>query len=164
MLNGAVLSLTILGVLSLSDLTLGRMLWAERDGKAVYLSPRRFGQQNSNPAQQKMGSACPGQVCGPLSGRMINALIASTPECDQQDVADDAIGELWFFVMFVFLPTSRPDASKQFDSATQKLMVSLAVEYRKAEKNTPPVRLLIEIQRIDDRLIFFQSPGLLSES
>ena len=33
----------------------------------------------------------------------------------------------------------RLDASKQFDAATAAAMVAAAVEYRQAEKNTPPV-------------------------
>jgi hypothetical protein len=138
MLNGAVLSLTILGALSLSDLTLGRMLWAERDGRAVRLDPRRFDQQNPAFLTQ-LGSACPGQVCGVLAGQAVTPLLATQPECSQQDVADQIIGELRLLVKFVFSLTRRPDASKQFDSATQANMVALAKQYRQAEKNTPPV-------------------------
>jgi hypothetical protein len=62
MLNRAVISLTLLG-LSLSDLTLGRMLWPERNNKAVVLNPRRFGEQNPG-ITVDIGAACPGQVCG----------------------------------------------------------------------------------------------------
>ena len=32
------------------------------------------------------------------------------------------------------------DASRQFDAVTQANMFALAIEYRHAEKNTPPVR------------------------
>ncbi|KAF7352466.1 hypothetical protein MVEN_01211500 [Mycena venus] len=42
-------------------------------------------------------------------------------ECTQQDMADQII-----------------DASKQFDAATQKNMLAIAIEYRQTEKNTPP--------------------------
>lgn len=120
MLNGVALSLTILGALSLSDLTLGRMFWAERDDKPVFLHPRRFQQENP-PVIGKLGAACPGQVCGVLSGQAIDNLLAAKPECSQQDLADRIV-----------------DASKQFDAATQANMLALAKEYRQAEKNTPP--------------------------
>jgi hypothetical protein len=96
------------------------MLWAERDGRAVRLDPRRFDQQNPAFLTQ-LGSACPGQVCGVLAGQAVTPLLATQPECSQQDVADQII-----------------DASKQFDSATQANMVALAKQYRQAEKNTPP--------------------------
>ncbi len=144
MLNRAVLSLTVLSVLSLSDLTLGRNLWLERDDKPVFLYPRRFGQQNAEPTGE-LGQACPGQVCGVLSGQSIKPLLANSGVCDQQDMADQIIGELRSFVKYVFLPISRPDASKQFDSATQQKMTSLAVQYRALERNTSPVCLPMEV-------------------
>ncbi|PPR02626.1 hypothetical protein CVT24_002197 [Panaeolus cyanescens] len=94
-------------------------IW-ERDDRAVYLHPRRFGQEN--PAViQKLSAACPGQVCGTLAGAAITPLLAAQPECSQQDMADDII-----------------DASRQFDEATQRNMIAIAIEYRQAEKNTPP--------------------------
>ncbi|KAH8994983.1 hypothetical protein EDB92DRAFT_251845 [Lactarius akahatsu] len=120
MLNGAVLSLTLLATLSLSDLTLGRMLWAERNGAAVLLNPRRFGQEHPQVISD-LGSACPGQVCGVLAGSAITPLLAAQGECTQQDMADRII-----------------DESKQFDAATQANMLALAKVYRQAEKNTPP--------------------------
>ncbi|KAH9178138.1 hypothetical protein EDB89DRAFT_1843989 [Lactarius sanguifluus] len=120
MLNGAVLSLTLLATLSLSDLTLGRMLWGERDGRAVLLNPRRFGQEHPQVISD-LGSACPGQVCGVLAGAAITPLLAAQGECTQQDMADRII-----------------DESKQFDAATQANMLALAKVYRQAEKNAPP--------------------------
>jgi len=99
---------------------LGRERWAERDGHAVLLHPRRFGQEN--PAViSKLSAACSGQVCGVLAGSAISTLLAASPECAQQDKADEII-----------------DASRQFDAATQALMIQLAIEFRQAEKNTPP--------------------------
>lgn len=92
----------------------------ERDNRAVYLHPRRFGQEQ--PAVlQKLRDACPGQVCGVLAGQAVTPLLAAQPECSQQDLADSII-----------------DASKQFDAATQAKMIAIAKEYRQAEKNTPP--------------------------
>ncbi|KAI9439933.1 hypothetical protein H4582DRAFT_1812660 [Lactarius indigo] len=120
MLNGAVLSLTLLVTLSLSDLTLGRIVWAERDGKAVLLNPRRFGQEHPQVITD-LSNACPGQVCGVLAGAAITPLLAAQGECTQQDMADQII-----------------DQSKQFDAATQAKMLALAKEYRQAEKNTVP--------------------------
>ena len=35
------------------------------------------------------------------------------------------------------------DAAQQFDAATKANMIALAVEYRQAEKNTPPVRATV---------------------
>lgn len=141
MLNRAVLSLTILGALSLSDVALGRILW---DDRLARLNPRRFGMQNPEVTVQ-IGQACEGQVCGVLGGQSITPLLAVQPECSQQDMADQIIGELRCLVKVVFSLNRRPDASKQFDAATAKNMVNLAIQYRQAEKNTPPVRLLMEI-------------------
>jgi hypothetical protein len=137
MLNRAVISLTLLG-LSLSDLTLGRMLWPERNNKAVVLNPRRFGQQNPG-ITVDIGAACPGQVCGPLSGQSINGLLAAADPCQQQNVGDAIISELRFLVNYVFPLTSRPDASRQFDATTQAKMVQLAVQYVQTERNSAPV-------------------------
>ncbi|KAJ3481508.1 hypothetical protein NLJ89_g12206 [Agrocybe chaxingu] len=103
-----------------SEQALGREQWLERDGRAVNLYPRRFGQEQ--PAVlQKIREACPGQVCGVLAGQAVTPLLAAQPECTQQDMADAII-----------------DASKQFDAATAALMVAAAIEYRQVEKNTPP--------------------------
>lgn len=99
---------------------LGRERWLERDSKPVFLHPRRFGQQNP-PVLVQLGQACPGQICGVLSGEAVAPLLANAPECTQQDTADKII-----------------DESRQFDNATQANMIALAIEYRKAEKNTPP--------------------------
>ncbi|KAI0264381.1 hypothetical protein BC834DRAFT_844045 [Gloeopeniophorella convolvens] len=120
-LNKSFLGLVALSVLALSDPALGRMRWLERDGKPVFLHPRRFGQEH--PAViDKLATACPGAVCGKLSGDAITPLLAAQPECSQQQFADSII-----------------DASKQFDAATQATMLDLAKEYRQAEKNTLPV-------------------------
>jgi hypothetical protein len=70
-----------------------RERWLERNNRAVFLHPRRFGQEQ--PAViQKLGAACPGEVCGTLSGAAITPLLAAQPECSQQDMADSIIGEL----------------------------------------------------------------------
>ncbi|THH20735.1 hypothetical protein EW146_g688 [Bondarzewia mesenterica] len=107
-------------VLTLSEPVVGRMRWIERNGRAVLLNPRRFGQEH--PAViDKLGAACPGQVCGVLSGQAITPLLAAQGECTQQDMADAII-----------------DAAKQFDATIQANMIALAQEYRQAEKNTPP--------------------------
>ncbi|KAF5367372.1 hypothetical protein D9758_003733 [Tetrapyrgos nigripes] len=109
-----------LSVLAVSDGVVGRMRWLERDNRAVHLNPRRFGQEH--PAViDKLSSACPGQVCGTLAGAAITPLLAAQGECTQQDMADQII-----------------DAAQQFDDATKQNMINLAIEYRQAEKNTPP--------------------------
>ncbi|KAI0303720.1 hypothetical protein B0F90DRAFT_1626162 [Multifurca ochricompacta] len=120
MLNKASVTLTLLSLLFLSDLALGRMRWAERDGRPVFLHPRRFGQEHP-PVIDKIASACPGAVCGTLAGGAIAPLLAAQPECSQQDFADTIV-----------------NASRKFDAATQANMIALAQEYRQAEKNTPP--------------------------
>ncbi|KAK0193888.1 hypothetical protein F5146DRAFT_953030 [Armillaria mellea] len=107
-------------LLASSPEVLGRLRWLERDNKAVFLHPRRFGQEH--PAViDKLSAACPGEVCGTLAGAAITPLLAAQPECSQQDMADQII-----------------DAAAQFDAATQANMIALAIEYRQAEKNTPP--------------------------
>ncbi|KAJ8518476.1 hypothetical protein ONZ45_g4457 [Pleurotus djamor] len=73
------------------------------------------------PVLDLLRNACPGEVCGALAGAAITPLLAAQPECSQQDLADDII-----------------DASAQFDAATQANMIAIAIEYRQAEKNTPP--------------------------
>lgn len=92
-------SKTNLGFLFLAALALssesafGREQWLERDGRAVYLYPRRFGQEQPK-VLQKIRDACPGAVCGTLAGQAVAPLLAAQPECTQQDMADAIIGEL----------------------------------------------------------------------
>lgn len=91
MFSKSTLAFVTLAVLSASEQVLGRERWLERDNKPVFLYPRRFGQEQ--PAViQKLGAACPGQVCGVLSGQAITPLLAAQPECSQQDMADAIIG------------------------------------------------------------------------
>lgn len=117
MLNRAIISLTLLG-LSLSDLTFGRMLWPERNNRAVVLNPRRFGQQNPQ-VTVAIGQACEGQVCGNLVGPAIRSLLAAADPCAQQDAGDAII-----------------NASRQFDAQTQANMVKLAIQLVQSERNT----------------------------
>lgn len=134
--------LTLVSLLTLSttlEQVLGRESWLERDGKAVYLHPRRFGQEQP-PAIQKIRDACPSAVCGTLAGQAITPLLALQPECSQQDMADSIIGELAFSLYRTYLnQIFLLDASKNFNSTTATAMVAAAIEYRQAEKNTPPV-------------------------
>lgn len=91
MLSKSKIALYALAVLSTSQPALGREKWLERDNKAVFLHPRRFGQEQ--PAViQKLSGACPGQVCGVLAGGAVTPLLAAQPECTQQDHADAIIG------------------------------------------------------------------------
>jgi hypothetical protein len=90
---GTFVTLTVLSVFFLSDSVLGRMRWAERDGRPIFLHPRRFSQEY--PAViDKIADACPGEVCGKLAGEAITPLLALQPECSQQDFADYIIREL----------------------------------------------------------------------
>jgi len=109
-----------LSLLVSSPLALARERWLERDDKPVFLHPRRFGQENPE-VINKLREACPGEVCATLAGAAITPLLAAQPECSQQDMADDII-----------------DAAAQFDAATQENLIAIAIEYRQAEKNTPP--------------------------
>ncbi|GJE88644.1 hypothetical protein PsYK624_047270 [Phanerochaete sordida] len=120
MFSKSQLTLVALSLLSLSDVSFARTRWLERDGRSVQLYPRRFSQEHPD-VLNKLASACPGQVCGNLAGQAVTPLLAAQPECSQQDMADSII-----------------DAAQQFDAATKANMISLAVEYRQAEKNTPP--------------------------
>ncbi|ESK94609.1 hypothetical protein Moror_14333 [Moniliophthora roreri MCA 2997] len=120
MFSKSKLGLVALAMLSVTDQALGRIRWMERDNRPVHLNPRRFGQENP-PVIQKLSAACPGQVCGVLAGEAVTPLLAAQPECSQQDHADKII-----------------DAAQQFDEATKANMIALAIEYRQAEKNTPP--------------------------
>ena len=84
------LTLYLLASSQLQDV-LAKEQWLERNGRAVYLYPRRFGQEQ--PAVlQKLRDACPGEVCGTLAGAAITPLLAAQPECSQQDLADQIIG------------------------------------------------------------------------
>ncbi|CAE6442601.1 unnamed protein product, partial [Rhizoctonia solani] len=95
-----------------------RMRVIERDGRALY--GRRFGQEQ-NPTISELSSACNGAVCGVLAGKAVGTLLAGSPECAQQDLADDII-----------------DAAREQDAATQAKMIDIAKRFRQAEKNTPP--------------------------
>ncbi|TDL16560.1 hypothetical protein BD410DRAFT_617640 [Rickenella mellea] len=120
MFSKSFISFVTLSALLVAEPAFARYRWLERDNKAVLLYPRRFGQEN--PAIiGKISGACPGGVCATLAGQAIGTLLAGAAECAQQDLADSII-----------------DASKQFDAATAANMVSLAKEFRQAEKNTPP--------------------------
>jgi hypothetical protein len=120
MLTKTSIGFVTLSVLAAIQPAVARERWFERDNRAVFLHPRRFGQEQ--PAVlQKISAACSGQVCGNLAGQAVTPLLAAQPECSQQDLADAII-----------------DASKQFDAATQANMIALAQEYRQVEKNTPP--------------------------
>ncbi|CAE6475113.1 unnamed protein product [Rhizoctonia solani] len=90
----------------------------ERDGRA--LVGRRFGQEQ-NPAIAELSSACNGATCGVLAGKAVGTLLAASPECAQQDLADDII-----------------DAAREQDATTQAKMIDIAKRFRQAEKNTPP--------------------------
>ncbi|KZV60119.1 hypothetical protein PENSPDRAFT_537290, partial [Peniophora sp. CONT] len=97
-----------------------RIRWAERENRAVFLHPRRFGQEH--PAViEKLSAACAGATCGGLAGGAITPLLAAQGECNQQDYA--------YLII---------DTAQQFDDATKANMIALAIEYRQAEKNTSP--------------------------
>ncbi|KAG6862554.1 hypothetical protein C0995_000102 [Termitomyces sp. Mi166 len=120
MFSKSTVILFVLSILAASQPTLARERWLERDGRAIRFHPRRFGQEHPG-VIDKLSAACPGEVCGNLAGQAITPLLAAQPECSQQDMADAII-----------------DASRQFDATTQANMIALAIEYRRAEKNTPP--------------------------
>jgi len=86
-------SFSIFGLLTFSNLSgaFGREIIFERNDKAVFLHPRRFGQEQPG-VLQKIRNACPGAVCGTLAGQAVTALFAAQPECSQQDFADTIIG------------------------------------------------------------------------
>ncbi|KAJ7902387.1 hypothetical protein B0H13DRAFT_2026654 [Mycena leptocephala] len=116
------LSLFQLGFLALALLSawepvLGRELWLERDGRAIELNPRRF-KQNHPAVLQKLRAACGHGICAKLAGAAVTPLLAKQPECSQQDMADKIIAN-----------NSTP---------RQANMLAIAIEYRQAEKNTPP--------------------------
>ena len=89
-----VVTLVVLLVFFTPDVAFGRIRWLERNGNPILLNPRRFGQQNP-PLINELGAACPGQVCGVLSGSFISTLLANAPECTQQDAADGIIGQFY---------------------------------------------------------------------
>ncbi|KAJ7682428.1 hypothetical protein DFH06DRAFT_1030350 [Mycena polygramma] len=109
-----------LALIFATEPVVGREVWLERDGRAIQLNPRRFG-QNHPAVLKKLRAACGGGVCAKLAGAAVTPLLAKQGECTQQDMADQII-----------------DTSKQFDAATQKAMLAIAIEYRQTEKNTPP--------------------------
>ena len=136
-------ALVALCLLATSEQAFARIRWMERNDKPVFLHPRRFGQEH--PAViDKLSSACPGQVCGNLAGAAITPLLAAQPECSQQDMADQIIGgfPLCVSTRFHSLISEFADAAQQFDDATKANMIALAIEYRQAEKNTPPVSFI----------------------
>ncbi|KAJ7125544.1 hypothetical protein C8R43DRAFT_1098860 [Mycena crocata] len=107
-------------LISASEPVLGGEQWLERDGRAIQLNPRRFG-QNHPPVLQKLRAACGHGICAKLAGAAVTPLLAKQPECSQQDFADKII-----------------QTSLQFDAATQANMLAIAIEYRQTEKNTSP--------------------------
>ncbi|KAJ7692129.1 hypothetical protein B0H17DRAFT_1159676 [Mycena rosella] len=109
-----------LALISASQSVLGREQWLERDGRAIELNPRRFG-QNHPPVLAKIRAACGHGICAKLAGAAVTPLLAAQGECTQQDFADQII-----------------DTSKQFNATTQANMLALAIEYRQTEKNTRP--------------------------
>ncbi|KAG9104832.1 hypothetical protein FRC06_008062 [Ceratobasidium sp. 370] len=116
MFSKSLVSLALLAVLSSS--AQARMRIIERDGRALW--GRRFGQENPAVVAD-ISRACDGAVCGVLGGKAIGTLLAASPECAQQDLADDII-----------------DAARKQDAATGAKMIELAKIFRQAEKNTPP--------------------------
>lgn len=93
-----VVALVVLSVSFTPDVAFGRIRLLERNGRAI-LYPRRFDQQNPQVIGQ-ISAACPSGfgICATLSGQAIDALLANAPQCSQQDVADDLIGQLHLFV------------------------------------------------------------------
>lgn len=130
--------LALLALSATLEQVFGRESWLEKDGKVVYLYPRRFGQEQP-PAIQKIRDACSSAVCGTLAGQAVTPLLAAQPECSQQDMADSIIGEFAFSLYKTYVNQILLDASKNFDVTTAAAMVAAAIEYRQAEKNTPPV-------------------------
>ncbi|CAE7098835.1 unnamed protein product [Rhizoctonia solani] len=116
MFSKSLVSFVLLAVLANS--VDARIRVIERDGRALY--GRRFGQEQ-NPAISELSSACNGAICGVLAGKAVGTLLAASPECAQQDLADDII-----------------DAAREQDAATQAKMIDIAKRFRQAEKNTPP--------------------------
>jgi hypothetical protein len=88
-----VVTLVVISVLSLSNVASGRMRWPERDGKLVYLHPRRF-RLELPLVIDKIATACPSATCGILAGGALAPLLSLQPACSQQDFADSIISEL----------------------------------------------------------------------
>lgn len=116
MFSKSLISFVLLAVLSGG--AQARVRIVERDGRALY--GRRFGQEHPQVISD-LSSACEGGVCGTLAGQAISTLLAASPECAQQDMADQII-----------------DAARLQDAATGAKMIALAKVFRQAEKNTPP--------------------------
>ena len=81
----------VLFLLSLSQPAKSRERWLERNSKAVYFYPRRFGQEHP-PVLDDLSAACPGQICGTLAGQAVSTLLGEADECAQQNLADQIIG------------------------------------------------------------------------
>lgn len=94
------LTLFALALLATSDVVFGRYQILERDNRAVFLYPRRFGQEQPD-VLKKIREACPGEVCGTLAGKAVTPLLAAQPECSQQDLADEIIGTPPFLIRLV---------------------------------------------------------------
>jgi len=90
------------------------------------LLPRKISDENSHPKViQEIHdlAGCPGEICGTLSGEAVTPLLAGAPECAQQDMADKII----------------TIAKTQLqDQAVRDKLISLAKQYRQAERNTFP--------------------------
>ena len=84
--------LVALLVVSFCEQATARYRWLERNDRFIALYPRRFNQEHPE-VITKLSQACPGQICGPLSGQAITPLLAAQGECTQQDMADSIIGE-----------------------------------------------------------------------
>jgi len=88
--------------------------------------PRKISDENSHPKViQEIHdlAGCPGEICGTLSGEAVTPLLAGAPECAQQDMADKII----------------TIAKTQLqDQAVRDKLISLAKQYRQAERNTFP--------------------------
>ena len=143
-----VIALMALSVLPSSDVAFGRMRWAERDGKPVFLHPRRF-RLELPLIIDKIAAACPSAVCEVLAGGALTPLLSLQPECSQQDYADSIISELQLQVVtYAHITDLLLDVSRQFDAVTRANMIALAKEYLQTEKNTPLVgRLTVLIKK-----------------
>jgi hypothetical protein len=93
-----VITLVVLSVSFTPDVAFGRINWLERDGRAIFLHPRRI-LENPPPEIGQLSNACPSGtgVCATLAGEFINTLLTPAPECAQQDAADGIISQLQFF-------------------------------------------------------------------
>jgi len=82
----------------MAHIVVGRERWLRPHSKNFYsrINPRSFGHERPL-VLITLQSLCQGDVCGTLAGKAINQLLASAPECSQQDVADEIIGALCLF-------------------------------------------------------------------